>query len=228
MVEHAPAKASGPTGLRERKKRETRQHISNTATALFLEHGFDQVRVADVAAACDVSEKTVYNYFANKESLVFDREPAMAALIRETLGPDGAGRSPAEAIVEVIGKEIELLFAEREGNDSDFQRVSRFLDMIEESPSLRTAQRDLMDHLAQVAASAMAHRAGLDPLDPEPQAAASALIGIWSVSMRALRREASNADGPSGARAAVLADTRRAARLIGAGLASFATTARDQ
>ena len=65
-------------GLRERKKRLMRQLISDTATAMFLERGFDEVRVAEVAAACDVSEKTVYNYFPTKESLILDREEAMA------------------------------------------------------------------------------------------------------------------------------------------------------
>ena len=76
-------------GLRERKKRLMRQLISDTATAMFLERGFDEVRVAEVAAACGVSEKTVYNYFPTKESLLLDREEGMAADIRRALGPGG-------------------------------------------------------------------------------------------------------------------------------------------
>ena len=60
-------------GLRQRKKRVMRQLISDTAPAMFLERGFEEVRVAEVAAACDVSEKTVYNYFPTKESLLFDQ-----------------------------------------------------------------------------------------------------------------------------------------------------------
>ena len=60
-------------GLRERKKRLMRQQLSDTATAMFLERGFDEVRVAEIAAACGVSEKTVFNYFPTKEALVLDR-----------------------------------------------------------------------------------------------------------------------------------------------------------
>src|SRR4051812_8127639 len=60
-------------GLRERKKRQTREAIAGAAMHLFQVHGYDEVTVADVARAADVSEKTVFNYFATKEDLVFFR-----------------------------------------------------------------------------------------------------------------------------------------------------------
>jgi AcrR family transcriptional regulator len=60
-------------GLRERKKRQTHEAIAAAAMELFLERGFDEVTVAEVAAASDVSEKTVFNYFPTKEELVFHR-----------------------------------------------------------------------------------------------------------------------------------------------------------
>src|SRR3954454_6206628 len=60
-------------GLRERKKRQTRESIAAAAMELFQARGFEAVTVADVARAADVSEKTVFNHFATKEDLVFSR-----------------------------------------------------------------------------------------------------------------------------------------------------------
>ncbi|MEU1370720.1 helix-turn-helix domain-containing protein [Streptomyces sp. NPDC005803] len=57
-------------GLRERKKIQTRRRLLAEATRLFSERGFDQVSVAEIADAADVSKMTVFNYFDSKEDLV--------------------------------------------------------------------------------------------------------------------------------------------------------------
>src|SRR3954454_13672908 len=73
-------------GLRERKKRQTRDAIAAAAIELFRARGFESVTVAEVAAAANVSEKTVFNYFPTKEDLVFsnseDKLAARADVIR--------------------------------------------------------------------------------------------------------------------------------------------------
>jgi AcrR family transcriptional regulator len=62
-----------PTGLRARKKARTRDAIADAAISLFLARGFDQVSVADVAAAAEVSKPTLFRYFTAKEDLVLHR-----------------------------------------------------------------------------------------------------------------------------------------------------------
>jgi AcrR family transcriptional regulator len=82
------------TGLRERKKAQTRQDIAGAAMELFSERGFDAVTVAEVADAAGVSEKTVFNYFPAKEDLVFpDGERRLGALL------DGIRNRPSGASV---------------------------------------------------------------------------------------------------------------------------------
>ncbi|MET9495759.1 TetR/AcrR family transcriptional regulator [Streptomyces sp. NPDC006552] len=73
MTTPTPAPASAAPGLRERKKRRTRQTLSDTAVRLFLEKGYDQVSVAEIAAAAEVSKPTVFRHFAAKEDLVLHR-----------------------------------------------------------------------------------------------------------------------------------------------------------
>src|SRR5215216_2240910 len=73
---------TAPTGLRERKKQQTREDIARAAMKLFAKHGFDAVTVAEVANAAGVSKMTVFNYFPAKEDLVFpDGEARWTALL---------------------------------------------------------------------------------------------------------------------------------------------------
>ena len=213
-------------GLRERKKRQMRQHISDTATRMFLERGFDEVRVTDVAVACGVSEKTVYNYFPNKESLVFDREEEMAEEIALVLGPAGPEGTLVEVVTSIITRRLRQLLAYAEAAGmQDMSMIIDFTTMLENTPSLRTAQREMSERFAQAAASAMAERVGVNPEDPEPQIAADTLVGLWRVYFRSTITHARAGVPLERFEEVVLDDVRRAARLIDSGLWSFSTLA---
>jgi AcrR family transcriptional regulator len=83
-------------GLRERKKRETREAITRAAWKLFARRGFDAVTVADIARAANVSDKTVFNYFPTKEDLVFGAGMQRTAALIEAV----RARPPGASIVE--------------------------------------------------------------------------------------------------------------------------------
>src|SRR5215468_10671091 len=96
-------------GLRERKKRLMRQLLSDTATEMFLERGFDAVRVAEIAAACGVSEKTVFNYFPSKEALILDLPEARMTILRTELAR--ADRTPTEAALDILAGELDAIMS---------------------------------------------------------------------------------------------------------------------
>ncbi|MFI1400099.1 TetR family transcriptional regulator [Streptomyces sp. NPDC020681] len=89
---------SGETGLRERKKQQTYRAISEAAIALFLERGFDQVSVAEVAAAADVSKPTLFRYFPAKEDLVLHRFADHEDEAARVVAGRPAGISPLDAL----------------------------------------------------------------------------------------------------------------------------------
>jgi AcrR family transcriptional regulator len=122
-------------GRRERKKQQTRQAISDVATALFLERGFDAVTVAEVAAAADVAVQTVFNHFPAKEDLFFDEA--------------GWWRGPAQAIREAAADAdpIDVLEAQYLAGTRDRFEVGhlatwkQFVRTIEGSPALQARRR---------------------------------------------------------------------------------------
>lgn len=76
----------------------TRARIANVATGLFIEHGFEEVTIADVAAAARVSKVTVFNHFERKEDLLLDRLPDAVDIARSTV----RDRSPGTGVVTAM------------------------------------------------------------------------------------------------------------------------------
>ena len=208
-------------GLRERKKALTRQRLSDTATAMFLERGFDDVKVTEVAAACDVSEKTVYNYFPTKESLVLDRWESTAKALKAGLA--NTGIHPVDTVLRILAGELAALtgWLEAQSDPHDAaESVRLFGRLIATTPALRAYQNDTMNQLVMTTAGLLASRAGLSADDPEPQIAASALIGLWGVHFTALGKYLDGARPAAAVYVAVTADVESAAQLIRGGLDS--------
>jgi AcrR family transcriptional regulator len=130
--------------LRESKKRETRQRLSDVATALFFERGFDAVTVEDIAAAAHVSKMTVFNYFARKEDLMLDREDEVMSLLRGALRERPKGQSPVDALRHLVDRLCE--------QKHPFARIDRqtagFLKVVAASPSLMARLREIGDETA--------------------------------------------------------------------------------
>jgi AcrR family transcriptional regulator len=111
-------------GLRARKKRIAREAIAATARRLFAERGFDHVTVAEIAAAADVSEKTVFNHFPTKEDLAFaGREQGIAQFVSAI-----AERPPGSSVLDVFRATTRtVLDVFVAGGDEDLLAVAKIL-----------------------------------------------------------------------------------------------------
>ncbi|TMR94505.1 TetR/AcrR family transcriptional regulator [Nonomuraea basaltis] len=137
-------------GLREQKKRETRQAISDHATQLFLERGFDRTTIADIAAAARVAKMTVTNYFPRKEDLALDHHEAFVTGLAEAV----AERAPGEPALAAVRRTY-LAALERRDPVAGFTG-REFARMIADSPTLVARLRDLHEQREEALADRLA------------------------------------------------------------------------
>lgn len=157
-----------------RRRLATRQRISNIATALFAEHGFDRVTIDAIAEAADVGRMTVFNHFARKEDLFFDREPAIRAMLRETLA-----QSAPDHPFEALRKRAHCLVAENAPFLHFAPQSQSFIATLSESETLRARARALRDEISEDVAQGTASALGLDRVEPRLHLAATLLVAGW-------------------------------------------------
>ncbi|XVQ85761.1 TetR/AcrR family transcriptional regulator [Microbispora siamensis] len=162
-------------GLRERKKRQTRSLISDVASGLFMQRGFDNVTVAEVAEAAGVSTKTVFNYFPRKEDLFLDRYPEAVELVTRAVRERAEGESPLAALRRLF---LGML---REGHPLGgiAPGYQVFWQVILDSPALRARVRELVEEFEGVLAGLFAEAAGTDPTEPAPRLAAALVVAAY-------------------------------------------------
>jgi AcrR family transcriptional regulator len=164
-------------GLRERKKAKTRLAISNVATKLFIERGFDHVTVAEVAAAADVSVATIFNYFETKEELFFDRDGEIVEAQRRIILERKAG----ETITSVLRREF--LAAIDAGLPDLMADGASFLRTIEGSSALRARVRLGFEKAEASLAETIAEETEAVAGDPTPQIVAAMVVAIQRMLM---------------------------------------------
>ncbi|MCB5165366.1 TetR/AcrR family transcriptional regulator [Streptomyces bambusae] len=158
-----------PVGLRESKKQETRRLISDHATRLFLDRGFEATTIAEIAAAARVAKKTVTNYFARKEDLALDRHEEFVAGLADGF----TGRAPGESALAALARAFSAAVDRRDPVIGFSGPV--FARMIADSPTLLARLRDLHDLREAALAAVLAAETGADPGDITPRAAAAQL-----------------------------------------------------
>jgi AcrR family transcriptional regulator len=190
-----------PSDRRSRKRLATRQGISDAATLLFLERGFDRVTVDEIAEAADVGRMTVFNHFPRKEDMFFDRDEEGREILREALRQCDRGVAPIEACRRLAHR----LIAEGSPYLSFSARGQSFIETIERSETLKARARAIRDELAQVVAVALSECVGREPMDPDAHLAAGLLLAIWTVAFIQAHRIFRQTQDTDQAKAAFLA-----------------------
>jgi len=90
------------TGLRARKKWQTRAAILAAASELFEARGYDHVTVAEIADAANISVKTLFTYFRSKEDLAFADEYQFRDQLVAAIRFRPAGSTPVEAVAALL------------------------------------------------------------------------------------------------------------------------------
>ena len=159
---------------RERKKRQTRDALVHAALTLFDARGYEQTAVREIANAVDVSERTFFRYFANKEELAlsFIRDSS-DAFVRE-LAARPADEPPFTALANSFRASLRALTAE-ESTSGDEPLYLLVVKLIDTTPSLLAALLRYMHDREQEITGVLAAREGVDPeTDRRPRLAVAA------------------------------------------------------
>jgi AcrR family transcriptional regulator len=214
--------ADPPPGLRERKKRRTRELIADTARRLFAERGFERVTVAEVAEAAEVSQQTVFNYFPTKEDLVFWRLESFEAELLDAIRE----RAPGEPALAAFGRFVRRARGSlAEPDPRARERLAAVTRMIAHSPALLAREQRIYESYTEALASLLARESGARGGDLEPWVAANAMMGVHrALVAHARRRIVEGADQRRLARE-LQAQADRAVALLETGLGGYARRA---
>ncbi len=195
---------SGPVGLREQKKRRTRQEISDVATRMFIARGFDKVTIAEVAAAAGVAKMTVTNHFPRKENLVLDLHEELVDGLARVI----AQRRTGESALAALRRDYLAALDRRDAAIGFSGQV--FVQMITDSPALLARLREIHEDREAAVAAVLAEETGAGPYDIAPYAAAAHLAATHRVLFAAVFRR-TLAGEENDAIAAAIADVAREA-----------------
>ncbi|GAA2153905.1 TetR family transcriptional regulator [Kitasatospora kazusensis] len=174
-----PAQPHRVPGLRERKKQRTRDALVESAHRLFLEQGYARTTVDEIAAAVDVSQRTFFRYFANKDevalAILADAEDHFVANLRER----PAAENPLQALRHAIVRTWRELGGSPDGRPSSITAALELIQLIESTPTLLAAHLRRITEQEQIVAGILAEREGLDPaVDLRPRVMAAVFGGV--------------------------------------------------
>jgi AcrR family transcriptional regulator len=161
-------------GLRARARLAMRTEIAETAFALFVERGFEQTTVDEIAEAAGLSRRSFFRYFPSKEDAVFGllydlgEELAAAVTARPAAEPPWTALRTSCAVM--LGPMLERT-----------DEAMALLRLINDTPTLRARHQDKQDRWRKLLVDALRTRS-LSGL--EADVLASAALAVFDVVCR--------------------------------------------
>jgi AcrR family transcriptional regulator len=205
------------SGLRESKKRQTREAIARAAAELFSAHGFDAVSVQQVARQAGVSRQTVFNYFPTKEDMLFDRDAEVAGALLAAVRERGRDTS----VVDAYRAHTRAFWTRLEAVLREGPLPRGFWEIVRAHPSLRDEAEARFARHAVAVGEQLATERHLPPDDPTCHAIARALCAVNSGMLMAGLDRLCDGDPPAAVIAEVICTADGAYDLLRHGLAEW-------
>lgn len=180
----APTAPAPAAGLRERKKRRTRDALLRAALRLFISQGYERTTVDEITDAVGVSQRTFFRYFANKEEVVF----AVQDLVESHFVAELHARPAAEGPLGAMRGAVLAAWDTVEEALSEVVTVDLYMRsyrLIESTPALLAVHLRRSTELEERISRLIAARECLDvDADPRPRVAVAAFCGVMRVTGR--------------------------------------------
>ena len=169
--------SSKQTGLREISRAAVRTQITEAANALFVERGYEQTTIDDIAAAVGMSQRSVFRYFPTKEDIIVGKFDLVAddmlAVLRQ--------RPTDEPVWESLRRCFDLLvpYVDAPGKHEVAEPMQR---IVFDTPHLLARYLEKLQRMQNALVQALRERAEASGApftddDPAPRAIAAAAFG---------------------------------------------------
>jgi AcrR family transcriptional regulator len=213
-----------PAGRRERKKEETRRVIAEAAMRLFLDRSFDQVTIAEIAEAADVSANTVFNYFPTKEDLFFWTQPGGESWLANL----GEARKPHEPVVEFLRRYLDARieqYVKTPVTLAEIGFIAAVRQVFQESRALQVhaaqSARRVAHDMEDSFALALVKDVKAEANDVTPHLIAAQVIAIYSTLFLEADRRRRAGEKPEKIQANLIAGARTALNLLEKGIGNY-------
>lgn len=163
------------------KKAHTNELIRSVAQSLFLEHGFDDVTIADIARAADVAVQTVFNHFPTKEDLFFAGNTQWVEGAAAAIRNRGAQQSPLAALRTYLVGLVETRVSAR-----CLEERQRSIAVLESSEALVIKERRLVREAESHMAAALAEAWRDEGRPADVATAAQLTAATWTATIRVM------------------------------------------